>query len=68
MEDSFEYTVKLEYEAFRNANDEEIRKILAMEILASLVIFEKFKSKIKDFDLDRFEMDLHEYFKSQNLI
>jgi len=67
-EDSFEYTVKLEYETFKNANDKEIRKILAVEILASLVVFEKFRSKIKDFDLDHFIMDLEEYFKSQNLI
>ena len=67
VEDSFEYTVKLEYNTFQNANKEEVRKILAMEILASLVVFEKFKSKIQDFDFDGFKMDLEGYFKSHNL-
>lgn len=68
VEDSFEYSAKLEYDIVKNANKEEVRKILAMEILASSVVFEKFKSKIKDFDFDRFRMDLEEYFKSQSLI
>ncbi|XHR97256.1 Imm44 family immunity protein [Mucilaginibacter sp. UC70_90] len=68
LEDSFEYRIKIDFETFKNADEEEARKLLAKEILASLVVFEKMKSKIKDFDMNRFKADLEEYFKTHNLI
>ena len=68
LEDSFEYRIKIDYESFKNATEDEARKLLAKEILVSLVVFEKLKSKIKDFDMNSFKADLEEYFKSHNLI
>jgi len=68
MEDSFEYRIKIDYESFKNATEEEARKLLAKEILESLVVFEKVKSKIKDFDMNSFKADLEGYFKSHKLI
>jgi hypothetical protein len=64
LEDSFEYDIKIDFESFKNANEEEVKRILAEEILASLVAFEKMKSKIKN----SFKEDLEEHFRSQNLI
>ena len=63
-----EYDLKIDFESFKNADEEESKRILAREILASLVVFEKVKSKIKDFDMNSFKADLAEYFKSHNLI
>jgi hypothetical protein len=68
LEDSFEYRIKIDYENFKAADEEQSRKLLAKEILASLSVFEKVKSKIKDFDMDSFKADLEEYFKNHNLI
>lgn len=68
LEDSFEYSIKIDYDSFKNADEEEARKLLAKEILASLVVFEKLKSKIKDFDMSSFKVDLEEHFKKHNLI
>ena len=48
LEDSFEYRIKIDFETFKNADEEEARKLLAKEILASLVVFEKVKSKINN--------------------
>jgi hypothetical protein len=42
--------------------------MLAREIIASLVVFEKVKDKVQDFDLNRFEAELKEYFVNHNLI
>jgi hypothetical protein len=68
LEDNFEYRIKLDYDSFKNADEESSKKILAKEILMSLAVFEKMKSKIKDFDMIRFKADLEDYFKSQALI
>jgi hypothetical protein len=68
LEDSFEYRIKLDYDSFKNADEEDARKILAKEILASLGVFEQMRKKIKDFDMNGFKADLEEYFKSHNLI
>jgi len=68
LEDSFEYRIKIDFESFKNADEEEARKLLAKEILESLVVFEKVKSKIKDFDMNSFKADLEGYFKSHKLI
>jgi hypothetical protein len=68
LEDSFEYRVKIDFEDFKNADEQGVKKILAKEILESLVVFEKMKSKIKNFDIESFQADLEEYFKGHNLI
>lgn len=68
LEHSFEYRIKIDYDSFKNADEEEARKILAREILTSLVVFEKMKSKIKDFDYISFKADLEDYFLHHHLI
>jgi hypothetical protein len=67
LEDNFEYSIKIDFEGFKNADDQESKNILAKHILASLVVFEKMKSKINDFDMVSFKADLEDYFKSQKL-
>jgi hypothetical protein len=67
LEDNFEYSIKIDFEGFKNADDQESKNILAKHILASLVVFEKMKSKINDFDVVSFKADLEDYFKSQKL-
>jgi len=63
-----EYDVKIDFESFKNATEGEAKRMLAKEILESLVVFEKMKSKIKNFDIEKFKYDLEEYFKNQKLI
>jgi len=50
-----EYTVKLDLEPFRNADEDEARRILGSAILNSLAVIEGLN--IGDFDLCRFEED-----------
>jgi hypothetical protein len=68
LEDNFEYSIKIDFESFKNADNERAKKILAKEILASLTILDQMKSKIKDFDSTKFKGDLMEYLKEQKLI
>jgi len=63
---TLEYDIKLEFETFRNATNEEASRILAKEILNSLTVFEKMKKKIKDFDSESFKKDLEQYFKEKD--
>ncbi|WP_264536247.1 hypothetical protein [Flavobacterium sp. N1736] len=68
LEDSFEHSIKLDFETFKNSSEVEAKKYLAQEILKSLDIIETMKAKIKDFDLINFKRDLESYFKEKNLI
>jgi hypothetical protein len=68
LEDNFEYSIKIDFETFKNGTAEECRKTLAKEILSSLSVVESMKSKIKDFDLEKFKADLESYFKKKELI
>ena len=61
-----EYDIKLDFETFRNASYEEAGKILAKEIMSSLIVFDKMKKKIKDFDRELFGKDLEQYFKEKD--
>lgn len=63
IEDAFEYSIKIDFEAFSNADEQGAKEILAKEILASLSILEQMKSTIKDFDQINFNADLENYFK-----
>ncbi|NQX41283.1 hypothetical protein HQN84_20705 [Pedobacter steynii] len=65
---NFEYDIRIDFDEFKNADGEVSKKILGREILASLEVFEKMKSKIKDFDISSFKADLEDYFKDQQLI
>ena len=68
LEDSLEYSIKLDFETFKNGTEEECKKLLAKEILNSLSVVESMKNKIKDFDLEKFKADLERYFKEKELI
>jgi hypothetical protein len=68
LEDSFEHSIKLDFETFKNASEIEAKKYLAQEIINSLDVIETMKSKIKDFDFLTFKTDLENYFKEKNLI
>nr|WP_315422508.1 hypothetical protein [uncultured Pedobacter sp.] len=68
LEDNFEYSVKIDFEIFKNAEEQEAKKVLAGEILGSLVVFDTMRSKIKDFDLVSFKTDLVDYFERNQLI
>ena len=68
LEDSFEYSIKLDFETFKNNTDEECSKLLAGEILNSLSVLDDMKGKIKDFNTERFKADLENYFKEKGLI
>jgi len=68
LEDDFEYDIKIDFNEVVDADEMKMRKILAREILDSLSVLDGFKSKIKYFDIDRFKMDLKDYFISQDLL
>jgi len=68
FEDSFEHSIKLDFETFKNGTNEECRKLLAGEILQSLKVLDAMKGKIKDFNAEKFKEDLENYFKEKGLI
>jgi len=68
VEKCLEYSIKLDFETFRNSSEIEAKKYLSEEILKSLEIIETMKSKIKDFDLINFKKDLEDYFKEKGFI
>jgi protein-tyrosine-phosphatase len=68
VEKCLEYSIKLDFETFKNSSEVEAKKHLAQEILKSLDTIETMKSKIKDFDLINFKKDLEKYFKEKGLI
>jgi len=68
FEDSFEHSIKLDFETFKNSSEVEAKKYLAQEILKSLDIIETMMAKIKDFDFLTFRTDLENYFQEKDLI
>lgn len=67
LEDSFEYSVKIDFEAFKSGTEEECYKLLTKEILESITILDEMKGKIKNFNRERFQQDLEDFFKSYTL-
>lgn len=61
---SFEYDVRLDFDAFKNATEQEAQKMIAQGILSSFDVFNKFKN----FNRDEFKSDLESLFKSKGLI
>ncbi|MFM8912577.1 MAG: hypothetical protein ACKOE6_06630 [Flammeovirgaceae bacterium] len=61
---SFEFDVMLDFETFRNANEQEAQKMIALGILSSFDVFKKFKK----FDSAKFKSDLEFFFKSKGWI
>lgn len=68
LEDSFEYSIKLDFETFKNSSEIDAKKMLANEILQSLKILEDIKKKIKDFDNEKFKTDLEDFFRNEGLV
>lgn len=68
LEDSFEYSIKIDFETFKNGTEEECQRLLAKEILQSLKVLDEMKGKIKDFNAEKFKADLEKYFKEKELI
>lgn len=65
-ESFLEYELKLNYDIFFNASNEERLKILRNEFLNKTI--EIFNSKkLKDFDVKSFISDLEDYFKTLNI-
>lgn len=68
LEDSFEYSIKIDYEIFNKGTETECVKLLAKEILESVSIIEGMKTKIKDFNTQLFKNDIETLFKSHGYI
>lgn len=69
IEKCLEYSIKIDFNEFKSANDElQRKKILSREILLSLSSSDSIKKKIKDFNWEQFKQDLENYFKERNLI
>ncbi len=67
----FSYSIKITggaYSEFVGETDNQSKKNLAKEILNSLVHLNKLPKKVKDFDKEKFKMDLEEFFKKENLV
>ena len=62
---TLEIEIKMDYEQVLAAEDKELRKMVAIEILNTLR-FMKLPKKVTDFDKDRFVADLEESFWKQS--
>lgn len=62
------YDIKLDYEKYVIANENEVKKMLSMELLNSFTVFNSVK--IKSFDRGRFENDVAHYLNQyiQNVV
>jgi hypothetical protein len=68
IENNFSYDIVLDFNSINNATQLEVNKIVAKKIIESLFVFDNFKSKIKDFNVEKFKSDLEDYFRKYDLI
>ena len=68
LEDNFEYSIKLNYGDFIKSTIDEGLKMLAENLIASLTLLDSFRKKLDDFDVEKFKVDLENYFSSQDLL
>lgn len=61
---SFEYEVRLDFEAFKNASEQEAKRMIAKGILSSFDVFKKFKK----FDSNQFKSDLENLLRTKGWI
>lgn len=54
--DALVYDIKLDYNAFVNANENDVKKMLSIELLRSFAVFNSIKVKL--FDREGFERDV----------
>ncbi|MES2679451.1 MAG: Imm44 family immunity protein [Bacteroidota bacterium] len=57
------YRINLNFERFNNASEAEAREMLKKELLGSISLFDRFKNKIKDFNVSLFRQDLGLFFE-----
>lgn len=57
------YYINLNFERFNNADESEAREMLKKELLGSISLFDRFKRKIKDFNVHSFKQDMTLFFE-----
>ena len=60
----FSYDIRMDYQLFMSASDEDCTKLVASEILKSLSNLDALPKKVKDFDKTRFKADMEYFFKN----
>jgi hypothetical protein len=71
IERQFSYSIKISGELFTKflcGTEKESKKIIAKEILNSLLNLDLLPKKVKDFNKETFKSDMDFFFKEQNLI
>ncbi|MBK8805409.1 MAG: hypothetical protein IPO21_01680 [Bacteroidales bacterium] len=68
LEDSFEYSIKIDFDDFTKADKLAALKIITKEILFSLKVLDELKGKFKDFNTIKFKEDLELFFKERKLV
>ncbi len=58
---ALKYYINLNFERFNNASETEAREILKKELLNSISLFDRFKNKIKDFNVLPFRQDMKRF-------
>ena len=61
------YHINIDFERFNNASEAEAREILKEELLNSISLFDRFKNKIKKFDVIPFKEDMKLFFEETHL-
>jgi hypothetical protein len=64
----FSFSLKIDYENFKNQSDEQNEQMLASEILESLSNLDSLPKKVKDFDKVQFKEDMKIFFDEQRLL
>lgn len=59
---AMQYRIKLNFEHFNNASETEARDMIKKELLNSINVFDRYKNKIKDFNVGSFRQDLGSFF------
>lgn len=68
---NYGYDIKFDnelYDEFVQSSDEESKKLLAKEILKSFAYLDKLPKKVKDFDKEKFTVDIERFFRKKGLI
>lgn len=64
----FSFSLKIDYENFKNQPDELNEKMLASEIIKSLSNLDSLPKKVKDFNKERFKEDMKTFLDEQKLL
>ena len=61
VEKALKYCINLNFERFNSASENEAREILKKELMGSISLFDRLKTKIKDFNLTPFRQDMNQF-------